>query len=503
MKKIILTILDGYGLSDKVEGNAVRLARTKTLDKIFNDYPNTKIKASGVDVGLPKGQMGNSEVGHMNIGAGRIIQEDLTKINQDIETEEFFQKENLRKTILYAKENNQKLHLLGLLSDGGVHSNINHLFAILDLCKKLDFNKVYVHAILDGRDTIPTSGINFLEQLMKKLANLNFPDIATVIGRFYAMDRDSRYERIEKAYRLFTEGVGFATTNLLDTIAEKYQANITDEFMEPIINNQDGLVSFKDALIFFNFRSDRAREITRAFIDLEFPYFARKNLNLYYTGMTEYDKTIKNMHVIYEPLAIKNTIGEVVANSNLHQLRIAETEKYAHVTFFFNGGVETKFKGEDRILIPSPKEVKTYDLKPEMSAYLVCDKVLESLDKDYYDLIVLNFANPDMVGHTGNLEACIKAIEAIDKCIEKILAKVLEKDYAMIVTADHGNSERMLNDDLTINTSHTTNLVPLALINYQDVALKEGRLSDISPTILEILNIKKPVEMTGESLIKR
>ncbi len=502
MKKVILTILDGYGLSEKREGNAVKLANTKTLDKIFKDYPHTTIKASGLDVGLPDGQMGNSEVGHTNIGAGRIVYQDLTKINKEIAEKTFFKKEELIKTINYAKQNNQKLHLMGLLSDGGVHSHINHLFAILDLCKSLEFDKVYVHAILDGRDTSPTMGISYLKKLEEKLNSLQFPNIATVIGRYYAMDRDKRYERIEKAYQLFTSGKGIETNNLTDTIQKMYEKDVTDEFMEPIVVNLDGLIEKNNAIIFYNFRPDRAREITRAFVDKEFTYFNRCYLNIYYTCMTEYDATIKGVNIIYPNESIKNTIGEVVSRNKLKQLRIAETEKYAHVTFFLNGGVETKYSFEDRILVPSPKDVPTYDLKPEMSAREVCDKVLEALDKDCYDLIVLNFANPDMVGHTGKLEAVIKALEVVDSCMEKILKKIFAKDYAMIVTADHGNCECMINDDGSINTAHTTNLVPLALINYQDVSLNEGRLSDISPTILQILDIKKPIEMTGNSLIK-
>ena len=501
MKKVLLTILDGYGLSDKIKGNAVKLANTKTLDKIFEDYPHTTIKASGLDVGLPSGQMGNSEVGHTNIGAGRIVYQELTRINKDIEDKNFFQNEEIIKTINYAKNNNQKLHLMGLLSDGGVHSHINHLFAILDLCHTLDFNNVYVHAILDGRDTSPTSGINYLKELSEKLNSLNFPKLSTIIGRFYAMDRDKRYERVEEAYKLFTNGEGIKTDNFEETIKSMYQDNVTDEFMKGILVNESGLVNKNDAIIFYNFRPDRAREITRSFVDKDFPYFERENLNIYYTCMREYDKTIKDVNIIYKDEEIKNTLGEVVSRNNLKQLRIAETEKYAHVTFFLNGGVETEYKGEDRILVPSPKDVKTYDLKPEMSAREVCEKVLEALDRNYYDLIVLNFANPDMVGHTGNLDAVIKALEVIDSCMEKILAKVLEKDYAMIVTADHGNCECMINDDGSINTAHTTNLVPLALVNYQDVELNPGRLSDISPTILEILDIEKPAQMTGKSLI--
>ena len=503
MKKTILTILDGYGLSKNSEGNAVKLANTKTLDKIFQDYPNTTIKASGVDVGLPDKQMGNSEVGHMNIGAGRIIYQDLTKINHDIETKEFFANKVLKEAICYAKKNHKKVHLLGLLSDGGVHSHIKHLFAILDYCYQENFSDVFVHAILDGRDTLPTSGLTYLKELDEKLKSLKFPNIATVIGRFYTMDRDNRYERVQKGYSLMTKGEGLKTKNLLAYIEDLYYNKQTDEFIEPILVNSDGLVEQEDVIIFYNFRPDRAREITRAFVDKDFQGFVREYLNPYFVAMTEYDRMISNLHIIYPNEVIKNTIGEVVSKHNLTQLRIAETEKYAHVTFFLNGGVETKFPGEDRILIPSPKDVKTYDLKPEMSAYLVTEKVLEVLDRNYYDLIVLNFANPDMVGHTGNLKAAIKALEVIDSCMEKILTKVFNNDYAMIVTADHGNCEKMLNEDKTKNTAHTNNLVPLALINMGDVTLKSGRLADISPTLLDILEIKKPKEMTGESLINK
>lgn len=501
MKKVILTILDGYGYSETDFGNATRLANTKTLDKIFKEYPTAFISASGLDVGLPDKQMGNSEVGHMNIGTGRIIYQDLTRINKDIEDKEFFHNETLIKTIMYAKNNKQKLHLIGLLSDGGVHSHINHLFAILDLCHILEFKNVFVHAILDGRDTLPTSGITYLEKLISKLDELKFPSVATVIGRFYAMDRDNRYDRIKVSYNLITNGIGEETNNLLETIKNKYNSNETDEFIKPIIHNKKGLIEENDAIIFYNFRPDRAREITRSLVEEDFSFFETKKLNLYYTCMTNYDETIKNVNIIYKKEDIKNTIGEVISLNNLTQLRIAETEKYAHVTFFLNGGVEDKFKGEDRILVPSPKEVKTYDLKPEMSAYLVCDKVIEAIESDYYDLIVLNFANPDMVGHTGNLEATIKALETIDSCLEKILPKVFEYDYVMLVTADHGNSEKMLNEDLTPNTSHTNNLVRLSVVNFKNIKLKNGRLSDISPTILDILNLEKPLEMTGESLI--
>jgi len=503
MRKVLLTILDGYGLSDKQVGNAPKLANTKTLDKIFNSQNTTRLEASGVFVGLPSGQMGNSEVGHMNIGAGRVVYQDLTKINKMIETQEFFHNETLIKTILYAKNNKQKLHLLGLLSDGGVHSHINHLFAILDLCYALDFNNVYVHPILDGRDTGVMMGHTYLAKLETKLKELNFPKIATVIGRFYTMDRDKRYSRIEKAYLMMTKGIGQKCENLLATIQKNYYNNVTDEFMEPIVYNLDGLIEDKDALVFFNFRPDRAREITRALMDKDFQEFKREYLNLYYTTMTNYDDSITNVQVIIKDEFINNTLGEIISQNGLKQLRIAETEKYAHVTFFLNGGYETKFEGEERILVNSPRDVKTYDLKPEMSAYEVTEKVVEALNSSKYDLIVLNFANPDMVGHTGNLEAVIKAVECVDSCMARIYEAVLENNYVMIVTADHGNSECMLNEDESINTNHTTNKVPFAIINYQSVNLKEGKLADISPTILEIMGLNKPVEMLGESLIKK
>ena len=503
MRKVLLAILDGYGLRDEEKGNAVKLANTKTLDKIFKSYPYTAIEASGLAVGLPSGQMGNSEVGHTNIGAGRIVYQDLTQINVSIENKTFFENQELVATINYAKNNHKKLHLMGLLSDGGVHSHIYHLFAILDLCNLMNFHNVYIHAILDGRDTSPTSGINYLQKLEKKLKSLGFGSLATIIGRFYAMDRDKRYERIFEAYNLYTQGIGEKCEKYLEKIQENYYNNITDEFMKPILVNSTGLIEKEDAVIFYNYRPDRAREITRAFIDPEFKEFERPYLNLYYTGMTIYDETLKNIHTIIKNEEIKNTLGEVIANQGLKQLRIAETEKYAHVTFFFNGGVETKYNQEDRILVNSPKDVKTYDLKPEMSAFEVTEKLISALKSNKYDLIILNFANPDMVGHTGSLEATIKAIETIDKCMEDILKEVLAYDYTMIVTADHGNSECMINQDGSINTAHTTNLVPLSIVNYQEsITLNKGKLSDIAPTILDIMNIEKPVEMTGVSLIK-
>lgn len=501
MKKVILTILDGLGLRNEYHGNAFLEAKCQNILNILNNYPTTTLKASGLDVGLPDGQMGNSEVGHMNIGAGRIIYQDLTRINKDIEEGTFFHNQVLLDTLLYAKKNNKKLHLLGLLSDGGVHSHINHLLALLDLCFKLELKNVFVHVILDGRDTSPKSGIEYLKILALKQHELNNFQIATITGRFYTMDRDLRYDRIKVAYDAMTKGIGTYSSDYLKIIEESYLNQITDEFIEPIIVTSNGLIEKEDALIFYNYRPDRAREITNAFIKEDFCEFDRDFLNLYYTTMTEYDKSF-DVNLIYPKTGIQNTLGEIISKYNLKQLRIAETEKYAHVTFFLNGGVENKYKGEERILIPSPKDVKTYDLKPEMSANLVCHEVLKAIASKDYDLIVLNFANPDMVGHTGNYEACKKALQVVDNCIGQILEEVKRNDYIMLLTADHGNCEYMINDDGTPNTSHTTNLVPFSIIGL-DTNLKPGRLSDITPTILDILEIEKPSDMTGISLIQK
>ena len=501
MKKILLCIMDGVGLSKDKKNNAVFSANTPNIDRLWNSYPCSALEASGQSVGLPKGQMGNSEVGHTNIGAGRIVYQSLELINSKIKDKSFYNNEEFLSVTNYVKEKKSKLHLIGLLSDGGVHSHINHLFAILDTCKLLDFKDVYIHAILDGRDTSPTSGVKYLSLLQDKLNTLNFGSIATIIGRIYAMDRDNRFERIEKAYNLFTKGIGEKSEKYLEKMENNYYNNVTDEFTEPILVNSKGLIKERDAIIFYNFRPDRAREITRCFIEPDFKEFSRPYLNNYYTGMTLYDEKFKNIHTIYEPIEPTNTLGEVISKHSLKQLRIAETEKYAHVTFFFNGGLETKYENEDRILVDSPRDVKTYDLKPEMSAYLVKDKLIKEIDREYYDLIVLNFANPDMVGHTGNLEAAIKAIEAVDSCMKEVLEHVIKHDYTMLVTADHGNSECMINDDGSINTMHTTNLVPFSIVNYQNVKLKPGKLCDIAPTILDIMGVDKPDEMTGESLI--
>ena len=501
MKKVILTILDGLGLREEYQGNAFLQANCQNILKIWNHYPTTSLSASGLDVGLPDGQMGNSEVGHMNIGAGRIVYQDLTRINKDIESKKFFKNQTLIDTLLYAKENSKKLHLLGLLSDGGVHSHINHLFALLELCQQLEIKDVFIHVILDGRDTNPTGGEKYLKALQNKLNNIKIGKIATITGRFYTMDRDNRYERIKVSYEAMTKGLGNVTSDYLTLLKEFYQKGITDEFVEPIIVTKDGLIEKEDAIIFYNYRPDRAREITKAFIQEDFKEFERDYLKLYYTTMTEYDKNF-SVNLVYPKDNIQKTIGDVVSSHGLKQLRIAETEKYAHVTFFLNGGVETKYEGETRILVPSPKDVKTYDLKPEMSANEVTDEVLKAIESEKYDFIVLNFANPDMVGHTGNLEACIKALEVVDSCVKKIIKAATLHDYVMLVTADHGNCECMINDDGTVNTSHTTNLVPFSVIGL-DAYLKEGRLSDIAPTILEILEIEKPKEMTGESLIEK
>ncbi len=500
-KLVMLMILDGFGINELEEGNAVKLANTPNMDYLFNNYPNTKIDASGLAVGLPDGQMGNSEVGHTNIGAGRVVYQDLVKISKDIDTNKFYEITEFNNAIDNAIKNNSKLHLMGLLSDGGVHSHINHLFALLDLCKKRRFKNVFVHAFMDGRDTSPTSGVDYIKKLEEKLKDTGGA-IATISGRFYAMDRDNRWQRVEKAYDAMVNGVGTIEEDAEVAMKNSYANEVTDEFVIPTVINKDGMIGENDSVIFFNFRSDRAREITRSLVDDDFDKFNAKKLNLYYVCMTEYDKTIKNVFVAYKPEELVNTFGEYISKNGLKQLRIAETEKYAHVTFFFNGGREVKFEGEDRILIPSPK-VETYDLKPEMSAYEVCDNVVSAIESNKYNAIILNFANTDMVGHTGNLDAAIKAVEAIDECIGKILKSLDNVNGVLLLTADHGNCEKMIDYDTNMpHTAHTTNLVPLLVYGAGDIKLREGRLCDIAPTMLDILNLNKPVEMTGDSLIE-
>lgn len=516
-KKVMLIIMDGWGYGKDYPGNAVLQANTPVFDANIKNYPNTSIKASGLDVGLPEGQMGNSEVGHMNIGAGRIIYQDLTQITKDIKEGVFFENPHLLKAVQKAKENGKALHLMGLASYGGVHSHLTHLFALLELAKREGLEKVYVHAILDGRDVSPTSAISDIKDLIEKMDEIGCGKLATLVGRYYAMDRDKRWERTQKAYRAFTLGEGKKVQNPLESIQEEYdkstqEANTTDEFMTPTVlvdENEHPIATIEDgdSIIFFNFRPDRARQITRAIVDENFEGFTReKRVHVNYVCMTTYDKTIENVDIAYPPKVIKNTFGDVVAAHGLKQLRMAETEKYAHVTFFFNGGVEPPVEGEDRILVPSPK-VATYDLKPEMSAYELKDKAVERITTDSPNAIILNFANPDMVGHTGVISAAIKAVETVDECVGEIVEAGLKHGYEFLITADHGNSEQLIDFETgKPYTAHTTNLVPLIYVakNTEGVTLKEGgRLADLAPTMLDILNIEKPVEMTGESLIKR
>mgnify|MGYP000906735147 FL=1 len=506
-KPVMLMILDGFGLSEKEDGNAVRAAYKPNFDKYYSNYPHTELGASGLDVGLPKGQMGNSEVGHMNIGAGRIIYQQLTKITKDIDDGVFFSNEAINWGINKAKENNSALHLMGLLSDGGVHSHIDHLKGILQFAKKSGLSKVYLHAFLDGRDVPPSSAKDYIAEIENFMKEIGLGEIATISGRYYAMDRDKRWERVQLAYNAMVLGKGEMAESAAEAVERSYHDNKTDEFVLPTVIVKNGAPKAKiennDSVIFFNFRPDRAREITRAINDRTFDGFKREALNLNFVCMTEYDSTIKNVKIAYKPETYANTLGEYVSSMGLKQLRIAETEKYAHVTFFFNGGVEVPNKGEDRALIPSPK-VATYDLKPEMSAYEVTDELLKRIDSDKYDMIILNYANPDMVGHTGVFDAAKKAIEAVDKCLGKVVEKILEKQGTVFITADHGNAEVMVDYSTgTPMTAHTTDPVPFIYVSKDARELrKSGILADIAPTMLQIMNIKIPAEMTGKSLIK-
>jgi len=500
----MLMILDGYGINENETANAVQMAETPFLDKLKKQMPTTIIKTSGLDVGLPEGQMGNSEVGHTNIGAGRVVYQELTKITKSIEDGDFFSIPELVEAIENCKRNNSKLHIMGLLSDGGVHSHIRHLYGVLELAKRKDFEDVYVHCFIDGRDTAPASGEGYITELEKKMQEKGVGKIASISGRYYAMDRDKRWDRVEKAYNSLVKGEGIKATSATAAIEESYQKEIFDEFVEPTIICNDGepiaTICENDSVIFFNFRKDRAREITRSLVDKEFNGFKREYFPLYYVCFTNYDATIENVNIAFKEEELKNTFGEVIAKNGLKQLRIAETEKYAHVTFFFNGGEEKQYEGEERILIPSPK-VATYDLQPEMSAVEVTDNVVEAINSEKFDTIILNYANPDMVGHTGNLDAAIKALETIDKCVERVVTAIQEKEGVVLITADHGNSEQMI--DYTTgepHTAHTTNVVPLILVG-KEAKLKEGKLADLAPTILDIMGIEKPQEMTGESLI--
>lgn len=508
-RPLALIILDGYGLREEREGNAVRNAATPNIDRLFADYPNTVLRSSGEAVGLPEGQMGNSEVGHLNLGAGRIVYQDYTRINKAVTEGTLAENEVLNQAVNNVKDNNSSLHLMGLLSDGGVHSHINHLYGLLEMAKDKGLDKVYVHAILDGRDTPPKSGVEYMEQLMDKLEEIGVGEVATVSGRYYTMDRDNRWERTKKAYDAMVLGRGKQATDPLTAIRSSYEEGVTDEFVIPVVIKNEGkpvaTVKNGDSLIFFNFRADRARQITRALALEDFDQFEREELDpsrLYFVCMTEYDEDF-DLPIAFPPLNIKNGFGEILSKNGLKQLRIAETEKYAHVTFFFNGGIEKTYPGEDRKLIPSPK-VATYDLKPEMSAYEVTDALLEKITEDKYDVIILNFANPDMVGHTGIYEAAVKALEAVDECVGKIVPAILAKSGQILLTADHGNSEKMMDEDGEPFTAHTTSPVPLIYIGGPEgVGLRPGKLADIAPTMLEILGIDIPAEMTGNSLLTR
>lgn len=507
-KLVMLAILDGWGINEREEANAAKLANTPNLDAIFKQYPNNIMHTSGLNVGLPDGQMGNSEVGHTNIGAGRIVYQDLVKISKDIQDGVFFENEAFKKAIQNCKEHDSSMHLYGLLSDGGVHSHNTHLYGLLELCKREGLEKVYVHCFMDGRDTPPTSGEGYIVELEEKMKEIGVGKIASVSGRYYAMDRDTNWDRVKLAYDALTLGKGFTAKSAVDAIEESYQREEFDEFVKPtvIMDGENPVATIKphDSIIMYNFRSDRAREITRAFVDDDFVGFEREKIPVTYVCMTEYAATIQNVELAYKPEKLVNTLGEYVSKQGLKQLRIAETEKYAHVTFFFNGGEEVKYPGEDRILVASPK-VATYDLQPEMSAYEVTDKLVDAIKKQEYDMIILNYANGDMVGHTGILEAAIKAVETIDECIGRVVEEVKRVGGTIFITADHGNCEQMIDYETgDPHTAHTTNPVPFIGVGLPEgTKLKEGRLADIAPTMLDAMGLPKPEEMTGESLLTR
>ena len=504
-KPLILIIMDGFGLRDSDMGNAIHAANHPNLTRLFHDYPTTQLGASGMDVGLPDGQMGNSEVGHTNIGAGRVVYQELTRITKSIQDGPFFDNEAFLGAVENCKKNDSALHLFGLLSDGGVHSHIEHIFGLLDLAKKNGLTKVFVHCFMDGRDVPPTSGIDFVKQLQAKLDEIGIGKIATINGRYYAMDRDNRFERLVKAYSAMVYGEGAYFDDPVAAVQASYDAEVTDEFIVPVVTAKDGQIKANDSIIFANFRPDRAREITRTFVDPEFTGFERKNgfFPVYFVCMTQYDATMPNVHVAFKPQQLVNTFGEYIADNGLTQLRIAETEKYAHVTFFFNGGVEAPYNNESRDLIASPK-VATYDLQPEMSAYKVCDKVVEEIKSGKFDVIILNYANCDMVGHTGVFDAAVEAVQAVDTCVGKTVDAILEMGGVAMITADHGNADQMLEDDgVSPFTAHSCNPVPFCVVGYPDCKkLNPGRLADIAPTMLQVLGLEKPAEMDGESLME-
>jgi 2,3-bisphosphoglycerate-independent phosphoglycerate mutase len=501
-KKVILIIMDGWGLGAVKKADAIQNANVPFVTSLYSNYSNTTLTTCGEAVGLPDGQMGNSEVGHLNLGAGRIVYQELQRIHVAVRTGEFAQNKILNNSIAYAKENGKTLHLIGLVSDGGVHSHTNHVKAITSLCKEKGFTNVLIHAFTDGRDTDPKSGLGFLTDLQTHLQQ-TAGAIATITGRYYAMDRDKRWERVKLAYDALTKATGEAFANVLQGVEASYAAGITDEFMKPIINSSiaDTRIKSGDAVICFNFRTDRCREITMALTQQDFPEHTMQKLPLHYTTMTEYDKTYNNVHVIFETDNLSQTLGEVLQQHHKTQIRIAETEKYPHVSFFFSGGREASFEGERRIMIPSPK-VATYDLQPEMSAVEVTDAIVKEIETNPADFICLNYANADMVGHTGIFSAAIKAVETVDACVQRVVTAALKQDYAIFLTADHGNADYMINDDGTPNTAHTLNPVPLFLIdNSWKGELKPGKLGDIAPSILTLMNIPVPAEMTGDVLM--
>ena len=507
-KLTALLILDGFGEGPSDVGNAIHISGVPAISALKQKYPHTLIGASGMDVGLPDGQMGNSEVGHLNIGAGRIVYQELTRISKDIADGGFFEKSELIHAIEHAKREGTKLHTFGLISDGGVHSHLEHLYALLRLAKQRGLDNVYIHCFMDGRDVPPDSGLEYILQLEKQIEKIGIGQIATVMGRYYAMDRDNRFERVEKAYAAMVRGEGVAAVSAPEAMRESYAAGVMDEFVVPAVISSGGkplaTIGSDDAIVFFNFRPDRAREITRTFIEKDFSAFKRTYFPIHFVCMTQYDKTFANVHVAYKPQTLDNTLGEYLSKNGKRQFRIAETEKYAHVTFFFNGGVEKPNEGEDRFLIPSPK-VATYDLKPEMSAYEVADEAVRHIESGEYDVMILNFANPDMVGHTGILEAAVKAVSAVDACVDKIIKAILKMGGEAIITADHGNAERMFDNNCGPFTAHTANHVPLILVSVrrQNAQLRDdGRLADIAPTMLGMMDMTVPEQMTGTSLIK-
>lgn len=503
-KKTILIILDGWGYGNKTASDAISSGETPYFKSLLTKYPNSQLLASGENVGLPDGQMGNSEVGHLNIGAGRVVYQDLVKINLAIRDNSISQNPELVKALNYARENNKQVHFLGLVSKGGVHSSQEHLYKLTDVASQAGIKNVFIHAFMDGRDTDPRSGKGYMGELLDHIKGNN-AEVASVIGRYYAMDRDKRWERVKLSYDLMVKGTGALSNDIIASIQDSYNNEITDEFIKPIVKvdasgNPIGKISEGDVVIFFNFRNDRAREITEVLTQKDMPEFEMKTIPLYYCTLTPYDATYKGMHILYDKDNVSNTLGEIVASKGLSQLRIAETEKYAHVTFFFSGGREAVFANEDRIMVNSPK-VATYDLKPEMSAYEVKDAIVAELNKKKYDFVCLNFANGDMVGHTGVYDAILQAIKAVDKCLKEVVETAKANDYEVIIIADHGNADNAINPDGSPNTAHSLNPVPFIWVTERKGVVKNGILADVAPSILTIMGVEKPLEMTGESLI--